>query len=166
MPHKKNPDVFELIRARCNRIKALPNEIQLITGNLPSGYHRDLQLLKENLFPAFKELGDCLEMATYMLEQATIKTDLLKDPKFDHLFSVEMVNQLVLEGVPFRDAYLQVGRAIESGTYQPNRNLNHTHEGSMGNLCNEEIDEAYEKIRSQFPFEQIKKALDQLISGS
>ena len=166
MPHKKNPDVFELIRARCNRIKTLPNEIQLITGNLPSGYHRDLQLLKENLFPAFKELGDCLEMATYMLEQATIKTDLLKDPKFDHLFSVEMVNQLVLEGVPFRDAYLQVGRAIESGTYQPNRNLNHTHAGSMGNLCNEEIDEAYEKIRSQFPFEQIKKALDQLISGS
>lgn len=166
MPHKKNPDVFELIRGRCNRIKALPNEIQLITGNLPSGYHRDLQLLKENLFPAFQELGDCLEMATYLLEQATIKTDLLKDPKFDQLFSVETVNQLVLQGLPFRDAYRQVGRSIEAGTYQPDRNLNHTHAGSIGNLCTEEIAEAYKNVRNQFPFEQIKKALNQLLSGS
>jgi argininosuccinate lyase len=166
MPHKKNPDVFELIRARCNRIKALANEIQLITANLPSGYHRDLQLLKENLFPAFRELGDCLEMATYLLEQATIKSDLLKDPKYDHLFSVEMVNQLVLQGVPFRDAYRQVGRSIEAGTYQPDRNLNHTHEGSIGNLCNEAIAVAYQQIRGSFPFERVKKALDQLVGGS
>lgn len=166
MPHKKNPDVFELIRARCNRIKALPNEIQLITGNLPSGYHRDLQLLKENLFPALRELSDCLEMATYMLGQATVKKDLLNDPKFDHLFSVEMVNQLVLQGLPFRDAYRQVGRSIEEGTYQPDHQLKHTHEGSIGNLCNDAIATAYNQTRAHFPFERIKTVLNRLVSGS
>lgn len=166
MPHKKNPDVFELIRARCNRIKALPNEIQLITGNLPSGYHRDLQLLKENVFPAFQELGDCLDMATYMLEQATIKPNLLNDPKFDHLFSVELVNQLVQQGTPFRDAYREVGRSIETDNFQPPRELNHTHEGSIGNLCNDAIANAYNHVRSAFPFARIQTALDKLISGS
>lgn len=166
MPHKKNPDVFELIRARCNRIKALPNEIQLITTNLPSGYHRDLQLLKENVFPALRELGDCLDMATYALEQATIKQDLLKDPQFDYLFSVEMVNKLVVEGMPFRDAYRQVGRSIEAGTYTPNRNLSHTHEGSIGNLCNEAIASAYQEVRSRFPFERVQQAIKQLLGAS
>lgn len=165
MPHKKNPDVFELIRARCNRIKSLPNEIQLITTNLPSGYHRDLQLLKENLFPAFHELRDCVQMAVFMLSQAVVKTNLLADPKFDHLFSVEAVNQLVQSGIPFRDAYKQVGRDIESGTFAPNRNLHHTHEGSIGNLCNQAIANQYQLIRDRFPFQQIQEQVGRLLTG-
>ncbi|MEY5034038.1 MAG: hypothetical protein RL447_416 [Bacteroidota bacterium] len=165
MPHKKNPDVFELTRARCNRIKSLPNEIQLITANLPSGYHRDLQLLKENLFPALGELRDCLQMTTFMLQQASVKKDILADKKFDHLFSVEAVNRLVQTGIPFRDAYKQVGRAIEAGEFTPERVLNHSHEGSMGHLCNPEIAAQYQSTRDRFPFQQIGEQIVRLLTG-
>ena len=165
MPHKKNPDVFELTRARCNRIKSLPNEIQLITTNLPSGYHRDLQLLKENLFPALGELRDCLQMTTFMLQQVSVKKDILEDKKFDHLFSVEAVNRLVQTGIPFRDAYKQVGRAIEAGEFTPERALNHTHEGSMGHLCNSEIAAQYQSTRDRFPFQQIGEQIVRLLTG-
>ena len=165
MPHKKNPDVFELTRARCNRIKSLPNEIQLITSNLPSGYHRDLQLLKENLFPALGELRDCLQMTTFMLQQASVKKDILADKKFDHLFSVEAVNRLVQTGIPFRDAYKQVGRAIEAGEFTPERVLNHSHEGSMGHLCNPEIAAQYQSTRDRFPFQQIGEQIVRLLTG-
>jgi argininosuccinate lyase len=139
MPHKKNPDVLELIRARCNRIQALPNELTLLTNNLPSGYHRDMQLTKEILFPAIKDLKDCLEMFDYMIQHIQIKKDILKDEKYNYLFSVEAVNAEVLSGVPFREAYQKVGKAIESGSFEPSFKLNHTHEGSMGNLCNDKI---------------------------
>jgi argininosuccinate lyase len=165
MPHKKNPDVFELTRARCNRIKSLPNEIQLITINLPSGYHRDLQLLKENLFPALGELRDCLQMTTFMLQQVSVKKDILEDKKFDHLFSVEAVNRLVQTGIPFRDAYKQVGRAIEAGEFTPERALKHTHEGSMGRLCNPEIAAQYQSTRDRFPFQQIGEQIVRLLTG-
>lgn len=163
MPHKKNPDVFELVRARCNKIQALPNEIALMTTNLPSGYHRDLQLLKENLFPAFQSLNECLEITDFMLEHIEIKQDILSDPKYDYLFSVEVVNKEVLEGVPFREAYRKIGLAIESGTYQPMREINHTHEGSIGNLCNTEIQTAFGKVMDGFGFEKVRKALAELV---
>ncbi|HEY0769576.1 MAG TPA: argininosuccinate lyase, partial [Sphingobacteriaceae bacterium] len=139
MPHKKNPDVFELIRSRCNKIQALPNEIAMMTTNLPSGYHRDLQLLKENLFPAFQSLNECLEMAAYMFRHIAVKDDILKDKKYLYLFSVEAVNELVLQGVPFREAYKQVGMEIENGEFKAPEKVEHTHEGSIGNLCNKEI---------------------------
>ncbi len=164
MPHKKNPDVFELIRGRCNKIQALPNEIAMMTTNLPSGYHRDLQLLKENLFPAFESLNDCLKMATFMLKSIRIKEDILNDPKYDYLFSVEVVNNEVLKGVPFREAYKNIGQAIESGTFKPSKEINHTHEGSIGNLCNAEIAEAFSKVKKEFTFEKVKKSLSELIS--
>src|SRR5690606_29954762 len=144
MPHKKNPDVFELVRARCNKIQALPNEIALMTTNLPSGYHRDLQLLKENLFPAFVSLNECLEITAFMLEHIRINERILDDPKYDYLFSVEVVNNEVLKGVPFREAYRNIGLAIEEGTYQPQKTVNHVHEGSIGNLCNDEIRQAFD----------------------
>ncbi len=163
MPHKKNPDVFELIRAKCNRLRSLPNEIQLITTNLPSGYHRDLQLLKESLFPAIQEMKDCLRMMTYMLQQASVKKDLLADPKFDHLFSVEAVNKLVQSGVPFREAYKQVGRSIESGEFIAPRDLSHMHEGSMGNLCNKEIRNLYQRTRDRFAFQLFREQIDRLL---
>lgn len=143
MPHKKNPDVFELIRARSNKIKALPNEISMITTNLPSGYHRDLQMIKESFMPAFTNLKECLYMTRFMLEKINIKSDILKDEKYKYLFSVELVNQLVLEGVPFRDAYVEVGRKIEKGEFDIPEKLNHTHEGSLGNLCNDEIEKRF-----------------------
>ena len=139
MPHKKNPDVFELIRAKCNKIQALPNELTLLTNNLPSGYHRDMQLTKESLFPAIKELKDCLTMTKFMLEQIEVKGDILKDEKYKYLFSVEAVNEQVLNGIPFREAYKNVGNAIEQNDFNSEFELNHTHEGSMGNLCNVEI---------------------------
>ncbi len=163
MPHKKNPDVFELIRARCNRLKSLPNEIQLITTNLPSGYHRDLQLLKECLFPAIQEIKDCLRMMTYMLQHASVKKDLLSDPKFDHLFSVEAVNKLVQSGIPFRDAYKLVGRSIESGAFIAPRHLSHSHEGSIGNLCNQEIRDQYQRVRDRFEFQLFREQTDRLL---
>ena len=164
MPHKKNPDVFELIRGRCNKIQALPNEIAMMTTNLPSGYHRDLQLLKENLFPSLESLNDCLTMATFMLKNIQINSDILNDPKYDYLFSVEVVNNEVLQGVPFREAYKNIGEAIESGNFKPSKEINHTHEGSIGNLCNSEISEAFFKVKKEFNFEKVKDALSKLLS--
>lgn len=163
MPHKKNPDVFELIRAHGNRIKALPNEITLMTTNLPSGYHRDLQLLKEHLFPAFGNLKDCLHMAGLMLSQMEVKKDILADPKYQYLFSVEEVNKLVLQGVPFRDAYRTVGLQIEAGTYRYDPQVNHTHEGSIGNLCTEQIRQSFHQVYTHFNFEGTRRALAELI---
>lgn len=163
MPHKKNPDVFELIRSRCNKIQALPNEIAMMITNLPSGYHRDLQLLKENLFPAITSLNECLEIATFMFQNITIKDDILKDKKYDYLFSVEVVNDLALQGVPFREAYKIVGEQIENGTFAPSSQIHHTHEGSIGNLCNEQISAAMQDVLSQFGFGQVNKAIEDLI---
>ena len=163
MPHKKNPDVFELIRSRCNKIQALPNEIAMMITNLPSGYHRDLQLLKENLFPAITSLNECLEIATFMFQNITIKDDILKDKKYDYLFSVEVVNDLALQGVPFREAYKIVGEQIENGTFAPSGQINHTHEGSIGNLCNEQISAAMQAVLSQFGFEKVNKAIEDLV---
>ena len=165
MPHKKNPDVFELIRSHSNRIKALPNEIMMMTTNLPSGYHRDLQLLKEHLFPAFRTLHDCLRMTQLMLSHITVKQDLLRDEKYKYLFSVEEVNKLVLQGVPFRDAYIQVGRAIEAGEFQYDTHLHHTHEGSIGNLCTAEIAQKMQNALSGFPFEKANAAEKKLLEN-
>ncbi|WP_316802010.1 argininosuccinate lyase [Pedobacter nototheniae] len=164
MPHKKNPDVFELIRSRCNKIQALPNEIAMMITNLPSGYHRDLQLLKENLFPAITSLNECLEIATFMFQNISIKDDILKDKKYDYLFSVEVVNELALQGVPFREAYKIVGEQIENGTFAPSSQIHHTHEGSIGNLCNEQINAAMQDVLSQFGFEKVNKAIENLIA--
>ncbi len=163
MPHKKNPDVFELIRSHCNQIKAMPNEIMMMTTNLPSGYHRDLQLLKENLFPAFTTLKDCINMAILMLSNISIKENILQDDKYQYLFSVEEVNKLVLQGVPFRDAYKQIGNAIEANEFKYSIELNHTHEGSIGNLCNQQINEMMQKAISQFEFEKIHQAIEKLL---
>jgi argininosuccinate lyase len=163
MPHKKNPDVFELIRARCNRMKSLPNEILMMTSNLPSGYHRDLQLLKEHVFPVFNELKSCFQMATLMLSQITVKKDLLQSEQYQYLFSVEEVNRLALKGVPFRDAYRQVGDSIEKGTYKiTDFDLKHTHEGSIGNLSHEQVRARMKKVMAQFSFTEVHTALDQL----
>ncbi|MDB5013152.1 MAG: argininosuccinate lyase, partial [Daejeonella sp.] len=164
MPHKKNPDVFELIRSRCNKIQALPNEIAMMTTNLPSGYHRDLQLLKENLFPAFQSLNECLEMTAYMLQHIRIRENILNDDKYAYLFSVEVVNEEVLKGVPFREAYKNVGALIEKGEFKTSGTVNHTHEGSIGNLCNEEISEAFKLVLSQFNFTKVEEALKKLVS--
>ncbi|WP_332736902.1 argininosuccinate lyase [Flavihumibacter sp.] len=163
MPHKKNPDVFELIRSHANRIKALPNEIMMMTTNLPSGYHRDLQLLKENLFPAFGTLKDCIAMASLMLENIAVNDNILADEKYKYLFSVEEVNKLVLKGMPFRDAYKTVGLAIENGSYTYDTHVAHTHEGSIGNLHNKEIEAAMEKVLAGFNFQQTNAALEQLL---
>ena len=163
MPHKKNPDVFELIRSYCNRIKALPNEISVMTTNLPSGYHRDLQLLKENLFPAFSTLHQCLEMATLMLQNIQVKKDILKDKKYQYLFSVEAVNNLVLQGMPFRDAYKKVGLDIENGNFSYDHSLHHTHEGSIGNLQNEAIALQMRDVVQSFNFGKVEAALNRLL---
>lgn len=164
MPHKKNPDVFELIRSRCNKIQALPNEIALMTTNLPSGYHRDLQLLKENLFPAITSLNECLEMTTFMLQHIHVKDNILEDKKYAYLFSVEVVNELALKGTPFREAYKIVGESIDKGTFAPGKAVNHTHEGSIGNLCNAEIEDMMAEILSQFRFEKTHTAIAQLLA--
>jgi len=158
MPHKKNPDVFELIRSHCNRIKSLPNEITMMTTNLPSGYHRDLQLLKEHLFPAFKTLKDCIEMAGLMLSNIRIKKDILADEKYKYLFSVEEVNKLVNAGMPFRDAYKKVGLDIEAGNFKYDTSVKHTHEGSIGNLCTAEIKKQMQKVVDSFPFASVNAA--------
>ena len=164
MPHKKNPDVFELIRSHCNRIQALPNEIMLMTTNLPSGYHRDLQLIKEHIIPAFQNLNDCLQMTGLMLSNIEIKKDLLQDEKYKFLFSVEEVNKLVLEGIPFRDAYKRVGAAIEAGNFTHSASPAHTHEGSIGNLCNDKMEAMMHDIIQKFNFDKVKIALQQLLS--
>ena len=139
MPHKKNPDVFEIMRGKCNRLQSIPNEIALLTGNLPLGYNRDLQLMKDILFPASTELIDCLNMATYMLGEIRVKDNILDDPRYDYIFTVEDVNRLVLEGMPFRDAYKKVGMEVQNGTYKPHRGVSHTHLGSIGNPANDRI---------------------------
>lgn len=163
MPHKKNPDVFEIIRSHCNRIKALPNEINMMTTNLPTGYHRDLQLLKEHLFPAFKTLKDCIEMTGLMLSNIEIKKDILAEEKYKYLFSVEEVNKLVNAGMPFRDAYKKVGLDIEAGEFKYNTSLNHTHEGSVGNLCTEQIKKQMQNVFESFPFASVEAALKKLL---
>jgi len=163
MPHKKNPDVFELIRARCNKIQALPNEIALIISNLPSGYHRDLQLLKENLFPTFRSLNECLEMTGFMLQSIRIKEDILKDEKYAYLFSVDAVNEEVLKGLPFREAYQKIGLAIEKGEFKALGSVKHIHEGSIGNLCNEQITSAFKQLLKKYNFEKVDQALEALI---
>ncbi|MCL4116015.1 UNVERIFIED_CONTAM: hypothetical protein GTU68_044516 [Idotea baltica] len=146
MPHKKNPDVFELIRGKCNALQALPYELTLISGNLPSGYQRDLQLLKEAVLPAIQTLKSCLEMMTFSIENVIVNKAILEDPKYDYLFTVEEVNKLVQDGVAFRDAYKIVGAKVENGEFKPNKKVNHTHEGSIGNLCLVEIKEKMEKV--------------------
>jgi len=152
MPHKKNPDVFELIRAKCNRIQSIPNELTLLINNLPSGYHRDLQLTKEILFPAIEELKACLQLASLMLDKIEIRENILDDEKYKYLFSVEAVNELVNKGVPFREAYKQVGNQIEKAAFNFDykKQLHHTHEGSIGNLCNKEIGNEMEKVLGKF----------------
>jgi argininosuccinate lyase len=164
MPHKKNPDVWELIRSHGNKLQALPNEIAMMITNLPSGYHRDLQLLKENLFPAFQSLKDCLRMAGLMLDNIRIKENILDDAKYQYLFSVEVVNDLVLSGVPFREAYKQVGLDIERGSFTPGKEVKHTHEGSIGNPGNEEVSRMMKEVIAGFPFEKVDKAIEKLVS--
>jgi argininosuccinate lyase len=164
MPHKKNPDVWEIMRGKCNRLQALPNDVAMMTTNLPSGYHRELQLLKELLFPAFADLKNCLHMATFMLQHIEVKTEILNDPKYAYLFSVEEVNRMVLDGTPFRDAYKQVGLAIEQGNFNPDKKVNHTHEGSIGNLNNAEITASMDKLLSNFNFDKVQKAVDNLVA--
>ncbi|MDO9152946.1 MAG: argininosuccinate lyase [Paludibacter sp.] len=163
MPHKKNPDVFELTRAKCNKIQSLPQQIIMITNNLPSGYFRDLQMIKEIFIPAFAELNDCLEMTAMMMAQVKVNTQIMDDPRYDSLFSVEEVNRLTLTGIPFRDAYKKVGMDIEAGNFKPDKNVHHTHEGSIGNLCNEEIVEYKNEICSQFTFGKLHKAIEKLL---
>ena len=163
MPHKKNPDVFELTRAKCNKIQSLPQQIMMITNNLPSGYFRDLQIIKEVFIPSFAELTDCLEMTALMMAQVEINTDILKDSRYDYLFSVEEVNRLTLSGVPFRDAYKQVGLEIEAGNFKPNKTVHHTHQGSIGNLCNDEICNYKNEVLSQFTFEKVRTAEQDLL---
>ncbi len=163
MPHKKNPDVFELIRAKCNQIQALPGNIALITGNLPSGYFRDLQLIKENFIPAFDDLISCIDLATFAVNNITIKEDILNNEIYKYAFSVEEVNKLVLQGVPFRDAYKQIGGLIEEGKFEPELKVNHTHEGTIGNLCNKSIKHKMDELIKSFNFDKVAKAI-QLLS--
>ncbi len=150
MPHKKNPDVFEIMRGRCNRLQAVPNEVALLTSNLPLGYHRDLQQLKDVIFPALQTIDECLEMCDFMLQHIRINRDIISDSKYDYLFTVEDVNRLALSGVPFREAYRKVGEQVQNGTYTPNRTVEHTHVGSIGNLCNDMIAEKMVAVMSQF----------------
>ena len=164
MPHKKNPDVFELIRSHCNRLQALPNEIMMMTTNLPSGYHRDLQLLKEHLIPAFENIQSCIRMAGLMLTNIEVKQDILQDEQYKFLFSVEEVNKLVVNGTPFRDAYKKIGRDIESGNFSYSVNVQHTHEGSIGNLQNDQITRMMHVVVERFNFSKVHSALDQLLS--
>ncbi|MDR1091560.1 MAG: argininosuccinate lyase [Prevotella sp.] len=165
MPHKKNPDVFELTRAKCNKLQALPNDITLIINNLPSGYFRDLQIIKELFIPSFGEINDCLQMVARMMGEVDINGHILDDPKYLLIFSVEEVNRLVLEGVPFRDAYKQVGLEIEKGNFRHDKKVNHTHEGSIGNLCNDKIELLRQQIVDQFDFDKIVAAEKKLIES-
>lgn len=165
MPHKKNPDVFELTRAKCNKLQGLPQQIILISNNLPSGYFRDLQIIKEVFLPAFDELKDCLRMVTHMMREVKVNEHILDDDKYSLLFSVEEVNRRVLAGMPFRDAYKQVGLDIEAGKFIPSKSVNHTHEGSIGNLCNESITAMMRSVIGSFSFEQMNEAEKKLIHG-
>jgi argininosuccinate lyase len=163
MPHKKNPDVFELIRSHCNRIQALPNEIMLMTTNLPSGYHRDLQLIKEHIIPAFQNLQSCIEMTGLMISNMVVKKDLLLNKQYQFLFSVEEVNKLVLQGVPFRDAYKQIGNDIDKGNFSYTPSPSHTHEGSIGNLQHQQVILMMDRVLSRFNFGKVESALKQLL---
>lgn len=167
MPHKKNPDVFELVRAHCNKIQGAPNDIRLITGNLPSGYFRDMQILKEVFIPIFQEMDDCLDIASYAVEKMEIVKDIMSDPKYQPAFSVEEVNRLVEEeNVPFRDAYKRVGLKIMAGNFSFHGELHHTHEGSIGNLCNDKIAYKLQEVISRFSFENVQKAENSLLKGA
>ena len=146
MPHKKNPDVFELLRAKCNRLQAVPNELTLLTNNLPSGYHRDLQLTKNILFPAIKEIKECLGMTIFALNDIRVKDNILDDAKYNELFSVEEINNEIIRGTPFRDAYKIIGRKIQEGKFKPEKKLKHTHEGSIGNLNNKAIKRMMQEV--------------------
>ena len=164
MPHKKNPDVFELTRAKCNKLQGLPQEIILISNNLPSGYFRDLQIIKELFLPAFDELKDCLRMVTHMMREVKVNEHILDDDKYALIFSVEEVNRLVLHGVPFRDAYKQVGLNIEAGKFTPVKEVHHTHEGSIGNLCNAQISALMQNIIQAFAFNKVNEAEKRLLA--
>ncbi len=166
MPHKKNPDVFELTRSKCNKLQAIPQQIILITNNLPSGYYRDLQIIKEVFLPMFDELNDCLTMVTNMMREVEINAHIMDDSRYDPIFSVEEVNRLVLQGVPFRDAYKQVGLAIEAGEFVADKNIAHTHEGSIGNLCNDKIVAMTRAIVSEFNFAKATEAEAQLLASA
>ena len=162
MPHKKNPDVFELIRAHCNKIQGVGNTIRLITGNLPSGYFRDMQLIKEVFIPLFDEMDDCLDIVAYAVENMEVRRDVMEDPKYRLAFTVEEVNRRVAEGVPFRDAYRQVGMEVQEGRFEFHGSLNHTHEGSIGNLCNDRIREKMDTILGGFTFDKVHEATGKL----
>lgn len=163
MPHKKNPDVFELTRAKCNKIQALPQQVILIMNNLPCGYFRDLQIIKEVFLPAFEELKDCLRMAAYIINKIQVNEHILDDPKYDNMFSVEEVNRLATGGMPFRDAYKKVGLDIEAGNFTPDKHVHHTHEGSIGNLCNDKIHELMEQVWNGFNFARTREAENRLL---
>ena len=158
MPHKKNPDVFELIRAKCNKLQALPQQIMMITNNLPVGYFRDMQIMKEVFMPAFDELNDCIDMAAYIINKMEVNRHILDDSRYDPMFSVEEVNRLAASGMPFRDAYKKVGMDIEKGQFIANKDIHHTHEGSIGNLMNDEITALMDKCMAEFHFEKVEEA--------
>ena len=166
MPHKKNPDVFEIMRAKCNRLQALPMDIAMIMNNLPSGYFRDLQIIKELFLPAFADIKECLAMATYIIERIEVNKEILCDSRYDAMFSVEEVNRLATEGMPFRDAYKKVGLDIEAGTFTPNKDVHHTHEGSIGNLCNEEIKKLMYGIYNAMDFDKARNAEKALLDNA
>ena len=163
MPHKKNPDVFELLRAKCNRMQALPTDIMMIINNLPSGYFRDLQIIKEVFLPAFADIKECIAMANYIIKRIEVKTDILDDTRYDAMFSVEEVNRLATEGMPFRDAYKKVGLDIEAGTFTPDKNVRHTHEGSIGNLCSGQISALMQKNFEEMNFAKANDAINKLL---
>ena len=164
MPHKKNPDVFELIRAKSNKLQALPQQIMLIKNNLPVGYFRDMQIIKEAFLPAFDELLDCLRMTAYIINKVEVNEHILDDPRYDPMFSVEEVNRLAAEGMPFRDAYKKVGLDIEAGRFKPCKDIHHTHEGSIGNLCNDRIEALMAQTMEQFGFDRVAQAEQELLA--
>jgi len=164
MPHKKNPDVFELIRAKANKIQSLPQQVMLIMNNLPVGYFRDLQIIKEVFLPAFGELKDCLQMAAYIINKMSVNEHILDNPMYDPMFSVEEVNRLAAHGTPFRDAYKQVGLEIEEGTFKADRHIHHTHEGSIGNLCNDKIQQLMQQNLDGFGFLRVEEAEKKLLA--
>ena len=163
MPHKKNPDVFELTRAKCNKLQALPVTVTMIMNNLPVGYFRDLQIIKEAFLPAFDEMKDCLQMVAYIINKMEVKEHILDNPIYDPMFSVEEVNRLAREGMPFRDAYKKVGLDIEAGNFTPNKDIHHTHEGSIGNLCNDRINALMDEVVAGFKFDKMEKAVADLL---
>ncbi len=165
MPHKKNPDVFELIRSKSNKIMALPNEIAMITSNLASGYHRDLQTIKESFLPVFEDIKSCIGITTYMLENIIVNREVIQDEKYQYVFSVEVVNDLVLNGMSFRDAYKHIGMEIEKGNFKPKTEVHHVHEGSIGNLCNDQIEKMMSDVIKGFNFSKIDQALTQLLGN-